>query len=96
MQEIARRSGRGKYFQFNSPREIFNELRIASKGGNADYYGITYEKIEANLPIDDSRFHIPPQVTKSEPGAKAADASEKLPQKREDEKKPPTKPPTKP
>ena len=46
VQEIARRFGRGKYFQFSTPREIFNELRIASKGGNADYYGITYEKIE--------------------------------------------------
>jgi assimilatory nitrate reductase catalytic subunit len=37
---------RGKYFQFNSPGEIWDELRIASKGGKADYYGITYEKIE--------------------------------------------------
>jgi assimilatory nitrate reductase catalytic subunit len=46
LQEIARRMGRGKYFTFNSPREIFDELRIASKGGKADYYGITYEKIE--------------------------------------------------
>ena len=44
--QIARRMGREKYFDFNSPREIFDELRIASKGGNADYYGITYEKIE--------------------------------------------------
>lgn len=47
LQEIARRMGRGKYFQFNSPREIWDELRVASKGGKADYYGITYEKIEA-------------------------------------------------
>lgn len=46
LQEIARRMGRGKYFNFNSPREIFDELRVASKGGKADYYGITYEKIE--------------------------------------------------
>ncbi|HYY99748.1 MAG TPA: molybdopterin dinucleotide binding domain-containing protein, partial [Pyrinomonadaceae bacterium] len=38
--------GREKYFQFNSPREIFDELRVASKGGNADYYGISYEKID--------------------------------------------------
>ena len=38
--------GRGQYFQFNSPREIFDELRIASKGGKADYSGITYEKID--------------------------------------------------
>ncbi len=47
LQEIARRMGRGQYFQFNSPREIWDELRVASKGGKADYYGITYEKIEA-------------------------------------------------
>jgi assimilatory nitrate reductase catalytic subunit len=46
VQEIARRMGRGKYFTFNSPREIFDEMRVASKGGNADYYGISYEKIE--------------------------------------------------
>jgi assimilatory nitrate reductase catalytic subunit len=46
VQEIARRMGRGKYFPFNSPREIFEELRVASRGGNADYYGISYEKIE--------------------------------------------------
>lgn len=48
VQEIARRMGRGKYFNFNSPREIFDELRVASRGGNADYYGISYAKIEAN------------------------------------------------
>ena len=33
-------------FSSTVPREIFDELRVASKGGNADYYGITYEKIE--------------------------------------------------
>ena len=48
IQELARRLGRGKYFAFNSPREIFDELRVASRGGNADYYGITWEKIEKN------------------------------------------------
>ncbi len=46
IQEIGKRMGREKYFPFNSPREIFDELRVASKGGTADYYGITYEKIE--------------------------------------------------
>jgi len=46
LQEIAHRMGRGKYFQFESPREIFDELRVASKGGKADYFGITYEKID--------------------------------------------------
>lgn len=47
LQDIAHRLGRGKYFTFNSPREIFDELRVASKGGKADYFGITYEKIDA-------------------------------------------------
>ena len=47
MCEIARRLGRGQYFDYNEPRQIFDELRRASQGGVADYYGITYEKIEA-------------------------------------------------
>jgi len=46
IQQIARRMGREKYFGFNNPREIFDELRNASKGGKADYFGITYEKID--------------------------------------------------
>jgi assimilatory nitrate reductase catalytic subunit len=44
--EIARRLGAGDKFAFGSPREIFEELRVASKGGHADYSGITYERIE--------------------------------------------------
>ena len=48
IKEIARRMGRERYFTFNSPREMFDELRVASRGGNADYYGITWEKIEQN------------------------------------------------
>jgi len=44
--EIARRLGRGQYFQFQTSRDIFEEIRLASRGGNADYYGMTYEKIE--------------------------------------------------
>ncbi|TSA80370.1 molybdopterin oxidoreductase family protein [Deinococcus detaillensis] len=43
--DIAGRLGRGKYFQFNNTQEIFNELRLASRGGTADYSGITWEKI---------------------------------------------------
>ena len=37
--------GKGHYFRFNEPEEIFNELRLASKGGIADYYGITYDRL---------------------------------------------------
>jgi assimilatory nitrate reductase catalytic subunit len=44
--DIAKELGRGQYFNFQTPREIFNELREASRGGVADYYGITYEKID--------------------------------------------------
>ena len=49
--ELARRLGRGKYFDYSSSEEIFNELRIASKGGTADYYGITYDRIEKELGV---------------------------------------------
>lgn len=45
IQDIARALGRERGFTFNEPREIFNELRVASKGGIADYSGITYEKV---------------------------------------------------
>ncbi len=48
IQDIAAALGRPRGLTFESPREIFDELRIASRGGVADYYGITYEKIEAN------------------------------------------------
>ena len=46
IQDIAKSLGRERGFTFTTPREIFDELRIASKGGIADYSGITYEKIE--------------------------------------------------
>ncbi|MGB6057383.1 MAG: molybdopterin oxidoreductase family protein [Microthrixaceae bacterium] len=44
--DIARRMGRGKYFPFESTKEIFDEMRVASKGGTADYFGITWERVE--------------------------------------------------
>src|SRR5947199_316145 len=47
IQDIAAALGRTHGMTFESPRAIFDELRVASKGGVADYYGITYEKIEA-------------------------------------------------
>ena len=46
--EIARRLGRHiDKFAFSSSREIFDELRVASRGGLADYSGMTWERIEA-------------------------------------------------
>ena len=46
IQDIAQALGRGHGFNFASPEEIFRELRQASRGGIADYSGITYEKVE--------------------------------------------------
>lgn len=49
--EIAKRLGKGKYFNYSKAEDIFNELRVASKGSTVDYYGITYEKIEKNMGV---------------------------------------------
>src|SRR5690606_40903532 len=43
--------GREQGLTFASPREMFDELRLASKGGVADYSGITYERIEENYGV---------------------------------------------
>ncbi|TSB46624.1 assimilatory nitrate reductase catalytic subunit NasC [Alkalicoccobacillus porphyridii] len=43
--DVARALGKEQYFSFHSAEEIFNELREASKGGTADYYGITYDRL---------------------------------------------------
>jgi assimilatory nitrate reductase catalytic subunit len=51
LQDIARALRRERGFQFAGPREIFEELRTASKGGIADYSGITWEKIEQNMGV---------------------------------------------
>lgn len=47
IQDIAQALGIEKGLSFSGPEEMFNELRRASKGGIADYSGITYEKLEA-------------------------------------------------
>ncbi|PSL07789.1 MULTISPECIES: molybdopterin oxidoreductase family protein [Cecembia] len=49
--EMARRLGAGDKFNFENSEAVFNELRVASKGGTADYYGISYEKIEKNMGV---------------------------------------------
>ena len=51
LQDLARALGRPHGFTFESPRAIFEELRAASRGGVADYSGITYEKIEAQMGV---------------------------------------------
>lgn len=49
--ELARRLGRGRYFPYEGPRDVFEELRRASAGGRADYAGITYERLDREGPI---------------------------------------------
>jgi assimilatory nitrate reductase catalytic subunit len=51
IQDIAAALNRRQGFTFQNPGEIFEELRIASKGGVADYSGITYEKIERQFGV---------------------------------------------
>jgi assimilatory nitrate reductase catalytic subunit len=43
---IAERMGKGKHFPYKTALEIFEEFRIATKGGKADYYGITWDRID--------------------------------------------------
>jgi len=47
--ELAKRLDRTKFFPFQSSVEVLNELREASRGGHADYYGITYERIDQHM-----------------------------------------------
>ncbi len=51
IQDIAKALGRERGLTFAGPREMFDELRLASKGGVADYSGITYERIEENYGV---------------------------------------------
>ncbi|MGE7685491.1 molybdopterin oxidoreductase family protein [Peribacillus simplex] len=45
--ELAERLGRGKYFSYlKTAKDIADEFRLASKGGYADYYGATWDKID--------------------------------------------------
>ncbi len=45
--DLAHRLGRGQYFEFADNEAIFDEMRVASHGGTADYYGMTWDRIEA-------------------------------------------------
>ncbi len=49
--DIARRLSSFDKFPFQNSEDIFRELRALSRGGLADYYGITYEKIERNMGV---------------------------------------------
>lgn len=50
--DLAHRLGAGRFFaHFKKSEDIFNELRVASKGGTADYFGITYERVEREMGV---------------------------------------------
>jgi assimilatory nitrate reductase catalytic subunit len=49
--DLAARLEVGDKFPYRSPREIFDELRVASRGGVADYHGITWERIDAEMGV---------------------------------------------
>lgn len=44
--EIAGRLGHAEEFNYASPKDMFEELRIASKGGVSDYFGMTWERLD--------------------------------------------------
>ncbi|GAA1620837.1 molybdopterin oxidoreductase family protein [Catellatospora bangladeshensis] len=44
--ELARRLGAGDKFAFTGSEQVFEELRIASRGTVNDYYGITYARLD--------------------------------------------------
>jgi assimilatory nitrate reductase catalytic subunit len=49
--ELAGRLGCGEHFPYAISNDIFRELAAASKGGSADYSGMTYGKIEDNMGV---------------------------------------------
>jgi assimilatory nitrate reductase catalytic subunit len=49
--DLASRLGKARHFPYTASREIFEELREASRGGPADYAGITYERLERDFGV---------------------------------------------
>lgn len=45
--DLAARMGRGQYFPYTSVRQIWDELREATRGTVTDYYGMTWERLDA-------------------------------------------------
>jgi assimilatory nitrate reductase catalytic subunit len=44
--ELAGALGRSQFFSFEDHQAVFNELRAATRGGAADYSGISYDRID--------------------------------------------------
>ena len=51
IQDIARALGRERGLTFESPRAIWDELRVASKGYINDYSGISWERVEEHYGV---------------------------------------------
>jgi assimilatory nitrate reductase catalytic subunit len=49
--DIASRLGKGHYFPYTNTEEIFEELRVASAGGTADYRGVTWQRVEDEMGV---------------------------------------------
>src|SRR5688572_11356575 len=49
--DLAARLGKADLFPYTEPKEIFEELRHASRGGTADYYGITYDRLDREMGV---------------------------------------------
>jgi assimilatory nitrate reductase catalytic subunit len=49
--DLGHRLGKGQHFDFHAAGDIFDELRRASRGGTADYYGISYDKIDRQMGV---------------------------------------------
>jgi assimilatory nitrate reductase catalytic subunit len=49
--DLANRLGAGDKFAYEVDHDIFEELRFASKGGVADYAGITWERIDREMGV---------------------------------------------
>ena len=47
--DLADRLGKGRYFPYTNTEQIFEELRLASAGGTADYRGATWQRIEDEM-----------------------------------------------
>jgi assimilatory nitrate reductase catalytic subunit len=46
--EIAQRLGKGEFFAYGEPADLFGELCRASAGAPVDYAGMTYQRLEQN------------------------------------------------
>jgi len=47
--DLAERLGKENLFPYDNTQQMFDEMRVASHGGTADYTGITWERVEDEL-----------------------------------------------